>query len=175
MSISQCATEPGLGDAQTPPENASSLGASKLLKGLLIGFAITVTIGLALASWYVGGRIVAAHEIVPAGKPAQVSKSPAAPPAAQEESMAEAYWYNVGAPPRELYLKVASLGPTPDSSFVKSLEAKGYRARIQTTPNQDESRILIGPFDARSSLEAAQRELRSAGVLAIETANKTAP
>jgi cell division septation protein DedD len=171
MSISQCATEPGLADAQTPPENAAGVGASKLLKGLLIGFAITVTIALALASWYVGGRIVAANEIVPTGSPAQVSKPLAAPPATQEESMAEAYWYNVRTPSSELYLQVASLGPTPDSSFVKSLEAKGYRARIQNAEKQDQSRILIGPFEARSSLEAAQRKLRSAGVLAIETAN----
>jgi cell division septation protein DedD len=165
MSISQCATDHGLAEAETPAENAASLGASKLLKGLLIGFAITVTIGLGLASWYVGSRIVAANEIVPAGSPAQVSKPSA------EDSMAEAYWYNVPVPSPELYLQVAGLGPTPDASFVKSLEAKGYRARIQSAPNQEESRILIGPFDARSSLEAAQRKLRSAGVLAIETAN----
>ena len=169
MSISQCAAESEMLDPQTPSETVAGSGASKLLKGLLIGFAITVTIGLALASWYVGQRIVSANEIAPVSKPAQVSKPPAVRPATPEDSMAEAYWY-MGTPSREFYLQVASLGPAPDASFVKSLEAKGYRARIQSA-NQQDSCILIGPFDAHSSLEEAQRKLQSAGVLAIETAN----
>jgi hypothetical protein len=35
---------------------------SRLLKGMLIGFAACMTIGFALVTWYVGVRIVAAKE-----------------------------------------------------------------------------------------------------------------
>lgn len=153
MSTSQCAPESGLSDSAEdlalPVVQSASTGASRLLKGLLIGFAVTVTIALGLASWYVGERIVAANEIVPSTK---------AEPAA-------------AVPARELYLQVASLGPQADSSFVKQMEARGYRARVQSGNHTQDTRILIGPFAERSSLEEAERNLQSAGVLAIETAH----
>lgn len=85
MSTSQCAAEPGLADrlADQPVDLVQGVatGASKLLKGLLIGFAATVTIALALASWYVGVRIVAANEAIPASTPASVAQIPAVLPA----------------------------------------------------------------------------------------------
>jgi cell division septation protein DedD len=140
-----------------------------VLKGLLIGFAATVTIGLAMASWYVGVRIVAANEIAPITKPAAVSPIPAATPGTTEDSMADAFWYTVAPRSRELYLQVASLGPLADANFLRNLEAKGYTARVEANA-KDDSRILIGPFSGRGSLEEAQRKLQSAGVLAIETA-----
>jgi len=154
MSASQCAPESGLAnsteDLALPEPKAASAGASGLLKGLLIGFAVTVGVALGLASWYVGERIVAANEVVPASNVVQ--------------------GVAVAAPARELYLQVASLGPKPDSSFVKQMEARGYRARVQNANNSQDTRILIGPFAERSSLEEAERNLQSAGVLAIETA-----
>ena len=64
MSTSQCVADPGL--AESSPEGALKVAsASRLLKGLLIGFAVTVTIGLGLTSWYVGSRIVAANTLPP--------------------------------------------------------------------------------------------------------------
>src|ERR1700677_4226176 len=74
-------------------------GASKPLRGLLFGFTATVTIGLALASWYVGVRISLTST------PGSTSVPLPAPPAASaaEDSMAEAYWYKV--PPPSLYLQ----------------------------------------------------------------------
>jgi hypothetical protein len=175
MSTSQCATDPELADPSLVPEAlVRSEGASRPPKGVLIGFAATVTIGLALASWYVGVRIVDANEIAPASaavtapaaSPVQQPPAPSGP-SVPEESMAEAFWYTVPPPPPELYLEVAGLGPRKDSSFVRALEAKGYRARIIESKQQ----ILIGPFARRSSLQAAARKLQSAGVLAVETAH----
>lgn len=64
MSTSQCAPDPGLADAHAELVESAPPGASKLLKILLIGFAATMTIGLGLASWYVGVRIKAAGAAV---------------------------------------------------------------------------------------------------------------
>jgi hypothetical protein len=92
-----------LSDAsQMVPARRASGGKSRSLKGLLFGFAGTVTIGLALASWYVGVRIVAANEIAPFGTPAP-SRAPGPSP--------------VAAPPADLYLQVAGLGPKRDEGL----------------------------------------------------------
>ncbi len=45
MSTSPCATEPGLADSQADLVPGLSEGASRHPKGVLIGFAATVTIG----------------------------------------------------------------------------------------------------------------------------------
>jgi hypothetical protein len=176
MSTSQFAADPKLADPQPDLVPSPSEGASRHLKGVRIGFAATITIGLALASWYVGVRIVDAHETVPVSRAVNTSapQMPAAPtqpaaPSPQVEARAEALRHKAPPPP-ELYLQVAGLGLREDSIFVKGLEAKGYRAHIQGVANQEGSRILIGPFVGRRSLEAAARKLQSAGVLAIETA-----
>jgi len=152
MSTSQCVTDPGLAD--TAPEGASELAStsSRLLKGLLIGFAVTVAIGLGLTSWYVGSRIVA---------PNVVAITPPKPPAPI-----------IQPPPVELYLEVAGLGPVRDLTFVKRLDAQGYRARVERAATQQDTRILIGPFAQRTSLEEAERQLQSQGVLAMEAAHK---
>ncbi len=169
MSTSQCAAEPGLADQQVDLPEGVATGASKLLKGLLIGFAATTTIALALASWYVGVRIVAANQATPASSPAPIQHPQAVIPAAQPDSAPANFWDVVAGPIPALYLEVASLGAEKDSSFLKRLEKKGYGARIEAAANQEDGHILIGPFSARSELEEAERKLRSAGVLATET------
>jgi hypothetical protein len=181
MSTSQCATDPDLADPPAEPAPTDLQGASTPRKSVLVGFAATVTIGLALASWYVGVRIVAANEAAPVSTAlntsAIASASPVAPalqpPAVAVPSKQE----DVPAipPPPDLYLQVAGLGPREDASFVKKLAAKGYRARIiksttqgEGATNQEDSGILIGPFVGKRALEKAERKLQSAGVLALE-------
>jgi cell division protein FtsN len=150
-------------------------GASKPLRSLLLGFAVTVTVGLALASWYVGVRIVNADEVTPGSAAAAVPATsvpvviPSTPPAASADSLAEAYWSTV--PPADLYLQVAGIGPKQDAGFVKSLAAKGFGAQLQGGDRADNARILIGPFSTHAEMEQAQRKLQSAGVLAIESAH----
>jgi cell division septation protein DedD len=174
MPTTECAIDVALPNSPSEdPENASQ-NRSRPLKGLFFGFAATVTVGLALASWYVGVRIVSADEVKPpsATTSAPVNAAPAPPPvvapaSAAEKSMAEAFWYTV--PPTVLYLQAAGLGPKQDASFVKSLQTKGFSAQVQA--RDDDSLILIGPFSNHAAMEQAQRKLQSAGVLAIESGN----
>jgi hypothetical protein len=168
MPTTECATEvapPELPSDASPMDAAElpSNKTSKLLKGLLFGFAATVTIGLALASWYVGVRIVAADETSPSRATTGGHEAPAT------DSMAEAYWYAVPAPVN-LYLQVAGLGPKRDADFASSLQAKGFHAQVQSG-EAGRTRILIGPFATRAELEETQRNLQSAGVLAVEASN----
>jgi cell division septation protein DedD len=174
MLTTDCATDVAPSDSQNyrsqmDAAEMASGGPSKPLKGLVFGFAAIVTIGLALASWYVGVRIVSADEGVPSGtaatpiltvpgsSPSAAPAPTAAPPAAAKHP-----------PAPEIYLQVAGLGRKQDVRFVRSLEAKGFRARLQGREGQD-ARILIGPFASHAGLELAQRKLQSTGVLAIET------
>jgi cell division septation protein DedD len=187
MPTTECATDIALPNSQseesqdayverasqeTASQETASQETSRPLRGLLFGFAATVTVGLALASWYVGVRIVSADEVGPSNATTSrpVSAAPATPQAAKpatasEASIAEAFWYTV--PPTILYLQVAGLGPKQDAGFVRSLQAKGFRAQVQA--RDDDPRILIGPFSTHAKMEQAQRKLQSAGVLAIET------
>jgi cell division septation protein DedD len=184
MVTSDCATDTGLADsqieAQRPPD-----GASKPLKGLFLGFAATVTLGLALAIWYVGVRIVAANEAVPSSTPIASSTTSGTPGNSPVPSPAQSNVQKTASaptpaavppavaapPPPDFYLQVEALGPKQDVRFVKSLQAKGLRAKILTGEKLDDARILIGPFSARAAMEKAQRKLQSAGVLAVEAAN----
>ncbi len=158
MPTTDCATgiaPPDLSPVEAPPR--ASDAASKSLRGLFFGFTATVTIGLALASWYVGVRIVAADEVA---RPSTLTPAPP-PPAA-----------SAAAPPTSLYLQVAGLGPKQDAAFVNSLQAKGFQAQIQAQQAEaDNLRILIGPYATHTEMEQAQRNLESAGVLAVETAH----
>jgi hypothetical protein len=192
MPTTDCATsdvalpcDPGLpdtafaGGGDTAIRPPAAQHASKPLKGLIFGFAATVTVGLALASWYVGVRIVAAGQpgsSNPAPVAATVTRptTPSAPGAfpVTQDPMAEAYRYSV--PPIALYLQIASLGPKQDASFLRLLQSKGFRAHIQSdagTKGADDARILVGPFSTHAEMEQAQRKLQSAGVVAIESAN----
>src|SRR5580692_7329832 len=138
MPATDCATDiappPSQIDEQIESAPAPG-GASKLLKGLLIGFAATVTIGLALAGWYLGVRIVVNGS-------AQQSTAAPLP--------------SVG----EFYLQVGALGPERDDAFANALQAKGFLAQIQTR-DAGHNRILIGPFLMRSDLDQARQKLQS--------------
>jgi hypothetical protein len=156
MTTTDCATEIPALQGESSQDSFSS-EASNPLKSLLWGFGATVTIGLTLATWYVGVRIVAADEVAPAPAPSQVVQAVATVQAA--------------APPENLYLQVAGLGTRQDAGFVRSLQAKGFEAQVQGGDRADNASILIGPFATHIDLEQAQRKLQSSGVLAIETAH----
>jgi septal ring-binding cell division protein DamX len=174
MSTTDYATDIGLPELETDPQIEDARRAraegSKPLKGLYFGFAFVVTAGLALASWYVGIRIVSAEEVPPRSAPAivapaNVAAPPATPTTQTTDSMAEAHWQTV--PAAEFYLQAAGLGPKRDAAFMKLLNARGLSAQAQTRDG-GEVRILIGPFATHSELEQAQRKLQGLGVLAIE-------
>ncbi len=166
MPTSDCTTDLRSSDAQLQPspdaqiEDAPSEarpafdGASKRLRRLFFGFAATVTLGLALGSWYVGLRIVAVNPAAPSPASSAGRQNVAPVPAPAE-------------PPAGLYLQLAGLGPAQDAGLVKSLEAQGLHAR--PSGDQHDARILIGPFSTHDEMEQAQRTLQSAGVLTSET------
>jgi cell division septation protein DedD len=160
---------PGLSndDLQMEAPPRASDAASKSLRGLFFGFTATVTVGLALASWYVGVRIVAADEVA---RPSTITQTPPPVPTVTAQPAAAP---SVAAPPTSLYLQVAGLGPKRDAAFVNSLQAKGFQAQIPTLQVTDDGnpRILIGPYATHTEMEQAQRNLQSAGVLAVETAH----
>jgi hypothetical protein len=137
---------------------------SKPLKGLFLGFTATVTIGLGLASWYLGVRMVAADEVAPSS-PTKQAPPLAAPIAAVPVAAAPI----AVIPPVNLYLQVAALGPKQDAGFVRSLRAKGFQGEVQTG-DDGSARILIGPYSTRTAMEQARRKLQLTGVLAVETA-----
>jgi SPOR domain len=140
----------------SPAEGCSepSKGSSKPLKGLSYWFAATVTVGLALASWYLGARIVSANAAARSRPLPSAIPLPAVP---------------TQAPTQGLYLQVGALGPQKDVNFANSLEQKGLPVHLEAPAGDRDERILIGPFATRAELELAEQNLRSAGVLAAET------
>jgi hypothetical protein len=172
MSTTDCATDIGLPDVETDPQIEDARRVleddSRRLKGLYFGFAFVVTAGLALASWYVGVRIVSAEEVDASASaaPATVA-APAATPATSTTPVPS---INAAVmKPAEFFLQAASLGPRQDAAFVKLLEARGFPAIAQAR-EESETRILIGPFPTHTELEQAQRKLQGSGVLAVEAA-----
>ncbi len=143
-------------DAQMEPTPGTLDGASKRLRALFFGFAATVTLGLALGSWYVGLRIVAVNQAVPTHASSAGRENSALVPVPP-------------APPAGLYLELAGLGPAQDAGFVKLLEAQGLHAR--QSGDQHNARVLIGPFLTHNEMEQVQRTLQSAGVLTSEASH----
>jgi cell division septation protein DedD len=87
-------------EIQPNPETSSD-SAKKQAKRVFIGFAATITIGLVIAGWYVGGRIFAAEKVhaattiakpvsaVPAPVPAPtIAKTVEAPPVVEPVAVA---------------------------------------------------------------------------------------
>lgn len=186
MPATDCATHTALPgeqgfDCQVEVSERASQGGSRPLRGLFFGFAATVTVGLALASWYVGVRIVSADELSAASpvRPGAMAETVARPqgapqstaqssPQSSQDLIAKAYWYTVPLP--QFYLQVARLGKRQDAAFVRSLAKRGFRAEVRASQGVG-GRILIGPFSTHTAMERAQSKLESWGVLAIEAEN----
>ena len=127
-------------------------------------FAATITIGLALAGWYLGGRIFAAEKTHPAAivKPVPtvtVVAKPVEPPPA-----AASAWNTVDPQSGELYLQLATMGPNSTNEYLKTLDAKGIHPRIAPGPSENLHRLVIGPYPDKATLEKEQMELEAAGI-----------
>jgi cell division septation protein DedD len=166
--------------------------SAKLRTRVYMGFAGTMALGLSLAGWYVGGRILAAEQPSPGSlanaptvSPSQLSaplvttskeSSPSVSNPALIQSVQavdvnpEAVEHPVGPPAPQVFLEVAGLGAKQDALYVKKLRAKGFSARIDIGDKADDRRILIGPFADRPGVEKAQRKLQAQGILALERA-----
>ena len=180
-----------INDEIQPNSETTADPARQQTKRVFIGFAATITIGLALAGWYVGGRIFAAEKVHVAvavkaqpaspapviAKPVEatpvvepvVSASPAKPTlatpveAAAPSNVAPT-WNTVDPQSGELYLQLAAMGPNSTNDYLKMLEGKGIRPRIAPGPSDNLHRIVIGPYPDKAALEKEQKELEAAGV-----------
>jgi cell division septation protein DedD len=162
--------------------------AQKQAKRVFIGFAATVTVGLALAGWYVGGKIFAAERTHPVAV-AIAKPLPEAPPSALPALTAEPAkvviaepvavqaveaekpkpadtlaWDNVTPQPGDLYLQLATMGPNSTNEYLKVLDSKGIHPKIAPGPSESLHRLVIGPYPDKAALEKEQRELEAAGI-----------
>lgn len=167
MSSVECANETGYPCLESElgelPGTSSDPGA-KLRSRVFVGFGSSMALGLLLAGWYVGQRILVVEQTAPASTAiAAVQQAPAVvlPPAQPIKA---------SAPPRvpQTFLEVAGLSAKQDARFVRKLEARGLSALIDVDPQANTRRILIGPFTNREAVEAAQDKLDTLGILALE-------
>lgn len=138
-------------------------------KRILIGFGATTLIGLALAGWYVGGRILAIEKVhaaaaskpiiaVPVSASSSVDPKPVEAPPASDA---------VNPQPGEIYLQLAAMGPRTAKDYLKTLGSQGIHPRIAPSPATNVYRILIGPYPDKAALEKERHLLQSSGIEAI--------
>ena len=166
--------------------------SAKLRTRVYMGFAGTMALGLSLAGWYVGGRILAAEQSPPTtvaipavispsqppATPAMTPKDAAAPvsdstvihPVQTADLQPEVIEPPATPPAPQVFLEVAGLGAKEDALYVKKLRARGFSARIDVGDKADDRRILIGPFVDPQAVDKAQRKLQAQGILALERA-----
>jgi cell division septation protein DedD len=140
-------------------------------RGVFLTFLSMVLVGLGLAGWYVGQRIVAA-ETQPSAQPAAVVQ-PAAlilPAAVVTTSQpTPSFTTETLLPLRvEYYLQIAALGTAEDARYLKQLQSKGYQAQFDAATSHHDGRILIGPYFDDNAMERARARLVSSGILATE-------
>jgi cell division septation protein DedD len=147
-------------------------------RGVYVGFASLVTVGLALAGWYVGERIFDAEPTRPGPTRLPVVTQRLVPVQAVSEAGPVLAQSPVAIAPApevqpvlpQYYLQVATLGTAQDLKFLKRLEKRGYNAHVETSAGDPGGQILIGPYTEASELGRARRRLAAAGILAMETA-----
>ena len=179
-------------EIQPNPETPADL-TKKQAKRVFIGFAATITVGLVIAGWYVGGRIFAAEKVHAAtaiAKPVSdvpvpattIAKTVEAPPVAESVAVAvekpksenaepettpvpaAPTWNTVEPQSGDLYLQLATMGPNSTNEYLKILDAKGIHPKIAPGPSDNLHRLVIGPYPDKAVLEKQQQELESAGI-----------
>jgi cell division septation protein DedD len=168
-------------ELQPQPEGSAD-PAKKQAKRVFVGFAATITFGLVVAGWYVGGRIVAAEKVHPVAIAQPVSSAPviakpietapvAEPVAAAEAAKPEAApiaappsWNMVEPQSGDLYLQLATMGPKSTNEYLKILDAKGIHPQIAPGPSENLHRLVVGPYNDKAALEKEQQELETEGI-----------
>ncbi len=155
----------GLQDEPLPPRRT---------RGVYVGFATLVTIGLALAGWYVGERILVAQAPHTGPEPlatatAYPTPAPVPPPTGASTAPLSPQVQPVLLPlMAEYYLQVTALGTPQDLKFLNQLQSRGLKAHLETTPTDQTGLILIGPYDGETALRRARARLTASGILANE-------
>jgi cell division septation protein DedD len=166
-------------ESQPSPEMPANT-AQKQTKRVFIGIAATITVGLALAGWYVGGRIFASEKVHAAAITKPVAAAPmfartieatpvvepvtVAAETAKPTADAPPVWNTVDPQSGELYLQLAAMGPNSTNEYLKMLDAKGIHPRVAPGPSESLHRLVIGPYPDKGALEKEQQELEAAGI-----------
>jgi len=165
-------------EIQPSPEIPANT-AQKQAKRVFIGIAATITVGLTLAGWYLGGRIFASEKVHAAavtklGAAPVIAKTIEAVPVAEPvtvaadtaKSTADAppAWNTVVPQSGELYLQLAAMGPNSTNEYLQTLYAKGIHPRIAPGPSDNLHRLVIGPYPDKAALEREQQELQAGGI-----------
>jgi len=166
-------------EIQPSPETPANT-AQKQAKHVFIGIAATITVGLALAGWYLGGRIFPAEKFHAAAitKPAAagpvIVKTIEATPVVESVTVAVEIakptadappaWNTVDPKSGEFYLQLAAMGPNSTNEYLKMLDAKGIHPRVAPGPSESLHRLVIGPYPDKSALEKEQQDLEAAGI-----------
>jgi len=161
-------------EIQPHPETPANT-AQQQAKRVFIGIAATITVGLALAGWYLGGRIFASEKVHAAAitKPAAtapviapvIAQTIEATPVVEPVTVAPASaWDTVEPKSGELYLQLATMGPNSTNEYLKTLDAKRIHPRIAPGPSESLHRLVIGPYPDKAALEKEQQELEAAGI-----------
>jgi cell division protein FtsN len=158
-------------EIQLSPEIPANT-AQKQAKRVFIGIAATITVGLTLAGWYLGGRIFASekvHAAVPV-----IAKTIEATPVVESVAVGgetakptadpTPAWNTVDPKSGELYLQLAAMGPNSTNEYLKMLDAKGIHPRVAPGPSDNLHRLVIGPYPDKAALEKEQQELEAAGI-----------
>lgn len=149
--------------------------APRRTRGVYVGFATLVTIGLALAGWYVGERILVAQAPHTGPEPLATAKAYPAPAPAPSSTSASAspVTAQAGQPVllplmAEYFLQATALGTPQDSKFLQQLQSRGFKAHLETTATDQTGLILIGPYEGEPALRRARARLAASGILANE-------
>lgn len=173
-------------DRIQPNPNIAADPAQKRAKRVFVGFAATVVVGLAMAGWYLGGRIFAVEKVHAAAMARPLVATPAtvptvanpvppplaiaepvvveAQPVAEQPADAKPAWNTVNPAAGELYLQLAAMGPNSTNDYLKVLDAKGIHPKVAPGPSENLHRLLIGPYPDKATLEKEQQELEVAGI-----------
>lgn len=166
MASVECANESSYSLPGGESPHASSDPVAKLRSRVFLGFGGSMALGLSLAGWYVGQRILVAQQTAPV--PSATAIVTVAQQASAVVAPAQPTQTPASGPAPQKFLEVAGLGAKQDARFIRKLESKGLRARIDVDAQTNIRCILIGPFSDREALETAQDKLDSLGILALE-------
>jgi hypothetical protein len=151
------------GEVQIDPETPAD-PTKKQAKRVFIGFAATITIGLGLAGWYVGGRIYAAEKVHPVAIAKPAPFAAVVEPVAISVEQTKPDWNTVDPQSGELYLQLATMGPNSTNDYLKTLDAQGIHPRVAPGPSESLHRLLLGPYPDKATIEKQQQELESAAI-----------
>jgi cell division septation protein DedD len=162
-------------EIQPNPETPANT-AQQQAKRVFIGIAATITVGLALAGWYLGGRIFETEKVHAAAITKPIALAPVAPapiivksveatPVVEPVTVAPvSAWDTVEPKTGDLYLQLATMGPNSTNEYLKTLDTKGIHPRVAPGPSESLHRLVIGPYPDKAALEKEQQELEAAGI-----------